>query len=250
MFEERKVMQTASIDLRSYSKEWPEERHAFVQIVVPLSGSMDIDVGGLQQRLSASKGVLINGNVKHTIVTSDNNRSLIVDLDERYVSDATLEKFSSKPFIDLTTRSSLVARHMRRSIHDGECDRSSTRLWAELLVGSFTDERVDAAARLMTLKTLIEIDPFQAWTVEQMALQAELSTSRLHALFLEYFDTTPHALLSEMRMKKICALLSNSGLPIAQIAARAGFSDQTALTRAMKKSLGTTPAAYRRNTNS
>ncbi|WP_296104398.1 AraC family transcriptional regulator [uncultured Agrobacterium sp.] len=243
-------MQAASVDLRSYSKEWPEERHAFVQIVVPLSGSMDIDVGGLQQRLSPSRAVLINGNVKHSIVTSDNNRSLIVDLNECYVPEATLAKFSNKPFIDLTSRSASVARHMRRSIHDGEYDRSATRLWAELLVGSFTDERMDVGARLLTLKALIEIDPFQNWTVEQMASQVELSASRLHALFLEYFEATPHALLSQSRMKKICALLSSSSLPIAEIAARAGFSDQTALTRAMKKLLGTTPAAYRRTMNS
>jgi AraC-like DNA-binding protein len=80
-----------------------------------------------------------------------------------------------------------------------------------------------------------------------MASEVEISTSRLHALFLDYFDARPHALLADIRMKKICALLSGSSLPIAEIATRAGFSDQTALTRAMKKSLGTTPAAYRRN---
>ncbi|WP_113260628.1 AraC family transcriptional regulator [Agrobacterium cavarae] len=240
-------MQTASVDLRSYSKEWPEERHAFVQIVVPLQGSMDIEVGGLQQRLSTSKAVLITGNIKHSIVTSDNNRSLIVDLDERYVPEATLERFCNRPFIDLTNRSSSIARHMRRSIHDGEHNSSSTRLWAELLVGSFTDEGADVASRLMTLKALIEIDPLQPWTVERMASEVEISTSRLHALSLDYFDATPHALLADVRMKKICALLSGSSLPIAEIATRAGFSDQTALTRAMKKSLGTTPAAYRRN---
>lgn len=239
-------MQAASVDLRSYSKEWPEERHAFVQIVVPLQGSMDMDVGGLQQRLSTSKAVLINGNTKHSIVTSDNNHSLIVDLDERHIPDATLETFCNQPFIDLTKRSASVARHMRRSIHDGECDSSSTRLWAELLVGSFTDNRADTASRLLTLKALIEIDPFKAWTVERMASEAEISASRLHALFLDYFDSTPHALVADVRMRKICALLAGSSLPIAEIAARAGFSDQTALTRAMKKSLGTTPSAYRR----
>ena len=42
------------------------------------------------------------------------------------------------------------------------------------------------------------------------------------------------------------AWLAQSALPIAEIALRAGFSEQSALTRAMRKECGQTPVAYRR----
>ena len=73
-----------------------------------------------------------------------------------------------------------------------------------------------------------------------------ISDSRLHALFLEEFGLPPHRWLAGLRMDKVCALLTNSTLPIAEIALQAGFSDQTALTRAMRNAVGETPAAYRR----
>ncbi|WHA39849.1 helix-turn-helix transcriptional regulator [Agrobacterium larrymoorei] len=240
-------MRLASADLRSYSSEKPPERHGFVQIVLPLSGHLEIDVRGLQENLSPTKGVLIQGNTPHSQRASGSNHSLIVDLDEELVPERTLETFASSPYIDLSRHSISLAHHMRFSLTNGDGDPEALRLWAELLVGSFIEEKPDMAARLLILKRMIEIDPFQPWTVEHMAAQTEISTSRLHTLFRDYFDATPHLWLADARMKKICALLSNSALPIAEIAQRAGFSDQTALTRAMKKSLGTTPAAYRRN---
>jgi AraC-like DNA-binding protein len=41
-------------------------------------------------------------------------------------------------------------------------------------------------------------------------------------------------------------LLSSTDLSIAELAYRLGYADQSALTRAMRKAIGLTPAAYRR----
>lgn len=87
---------------------------------------------------------------------------------------------------------------------------------------------------------------FFPWTIETLASCTAISDSRLHALFLEEFGLSPHRWLAELRLDKVCALLRQSTLPIAEIALRAGFSDQTALTRAMRNAMGETPAAYRR----
>jgi AraC-like DNA-binding protein len=79
-----------------------------------------------------------------------------------------------------------------------------------------------------------------------MARGAGVGVRRLHALFREEFDTTPHAWLLRQRLDSACAWLARDGHPIAQVALAAGFSDQSALTRAMRDTLGITPAAYRR----
>lgn len=239
-------MPLATADLRSYGPEKPPERHGFVQIVLPLSGQLDINVRGLQERLSPNRGVLIHGDTPHCQRAAGRNRSLIVDLDESLVPERTLDAFAVSPFIVLSQRTVMLARRMSATLCDEDGDAQAMRLWAELLVSSFTGERPDRPSRLLTLMRMIKTDPFQAWTVEEMAAQVEISTSRLHALFRDHCDTTPHLFLSKARMRKICALLSGSDMPLAQIAQRAGFSDQTALTRAMKTALGTTPAAYRR----
>lgn len=239
-------MQTVSVDLRSYRSETPSERHAFVQIVLPVAGHVEIDVCGLQNRLSPTKGVLVHRKISHTQMSTVANRSLIVDLDEQTVSAQILDRFSSNPFIELSARTNKLTRYMHDMMREGEQDAKAGQAWAPILIGSLMDENPDVISRVSVLKTLVEIDPFMPWSLERMANQAEISSSRLHAIFREQFDETPHLWLSDIRMKKICALLTDISLPIAQVADRAGFSDQTALTRAMKKAIGITPAAYRR----
>ena len=239
-------MKSVSVDLRSYGEERPKERHGFVQLVLPVAGQLEIDVCGLQETLSPSKGVLIHRDALHTQKSDGLNRSLIVDVDENSISAQLLDKFSSRPFIDLSQRTLRLVDYMRHVRHKGNDEVGTDALWASMLMESLANENPDVMSRLSALKALMEIDPFMPWSLERMADHADISVSRLHAIFREEFDETPHIWLSDTRMKKICALLAHSSLAIAEIADRAGFSDQTALTRAMKKMLGTTPAAYRR----
>ncbi|WP_229507913.1 helix-turn-helix transcriptional regulator [Massilia sp. Dwa41.01b] len=79
-----------------------------------------------------------------------------------------------------------------------------------------------------------------------MARVAHLSVSRLHALFREELDMSPHAWLLQRRLDFACRCLAASAWPIAEVALQAGFADQAGLTRAMRQHLDTTPATYRR----
>ncbi|KAA3509886.1 AraC family transcriptional regulator [Agrobacterium rosae] len=239
-------MQNVSVDLRSYRDETPNERHAFVQIVLPVAGQLEIDVCGRQDRLSPSRGVLVQKNASHTQKSAGLNRSLVVDLDEQMLSGQILDKFCSKPFIDLSPRTTRLTHYMSSLMQSGEKDAHACEAWVPILIASLADENPDVVSRLSVMKALVEIEPLMPWSLERMADHADISVSRLHAIFRERFDETPHSWLTDIRMKRICALLATSPLPIAEIADKAGFSDQTALTRAMRKTMGTTPAAYRR----
>ncbi|MCZ7448419.1 AraC family transcriptional regulator [Agrobacterium rhizogenes] len=240
-------MTVASADIRTYRQERPRERHGFVQIVLPVSGHLRIDVAGRQDELSTGRGVFIHRDAPHTQEATDINRSLVVDLDESAVSERTLEKFSRTPFLEIAPDTRQLIVYMRGLIGtDGRRD-DVAGLWAPLLVDSLADERADIRERLRWLGAVVRAEPFFLWTVGMLAACASISESRLHALFLEEFGLSPHRWLARLRMGKVCALLDDSSLPIAEIALLAGFSDQTALTRAMRNSVGETPAAYRRN---
>lgn len=237
----------ASVHLRSYSSELPKESHTFAQIVLPLAGSLELDVGGKQAPLNRSQGAFIHRDIRHTQQGLAKNRSLIVDVDQNSLSDLSLELLHSQVFIELAPTTVRLIDYMRRLIANQSTDASIIARWVPLLLDHISHRPVDATTRLSALKALVEIDPFQPWSVERMADQTGVSASRLHALFREQFDETPHAWLAATRMSKVCELLARSNVGLAEIAYRAGFSDQTALTRAMRNATGLTPAAYRRD---
>ncbi|MEW9523271.1 helix-turn-helix domain-containing protein [Agrobacterium radiobacter] len=240
-------MTAASADIRTYREERPKERHGFVQIVLPVSGRLLIDVAGRQDELSTGRGVFIHRDAPHTQEATASNHSLVVDIDESALPAQTLEKFARSPFLDIAQDTRQLIAYMRGIIGaDGRRD-DIAGLWAPLLIDSLADERTDIRQRLHRLAAVVRAEPFFPWTIGMLASCVTISDSRLHALFLEEFGLPPHRWLAGLRMDKVFALLDDSALPIAEIALRAGFSDQTALTRAMRNAVGETPAAYRRN---
>jgi AraC family transcriptional regulator len=78
-----------------------------------------------------------------------------------------------------------------------------------------------------------------------MARVAGLSVSQFSRQFKAAAGLAPHKFLLKMRVRQAELLLRTGSLPIAEIAARCGFSHQEHLTRVMRAHLGTTPGAVR-----
>ncbi len=67
----------------------------------------------------------------------------------------------------------------------------------------------------------------------------------LARVFRRHLDLSPGEYLRRARVRAAMKLLERTAEPLATIAVRAGFCDQSALTKAFHRELGTTPAAYR-----
>jgi len=83
-------------------------------------------------------------------------------------------------------------------------------------------------------------------TVESMARRANMSTRTFARRFVAVTGTTPHRWLQSQRARLAQHLLETTALPLAKIAAQAGFSDAQLLRLHFKRVVGTSPSAYRR----
>lgn len=238
----------ASFDLhmRSYSGEHAEERHDFAQLVLPYSGGLTLDVDGREGRITPGRAAFVGLDVRHSQAADRANRSLVLDLDPALVDPALRERLTRQPFVALPLPAVRLVEFMGLSVRDGAADARRTRLWAPLLLDALAPEDDRPRSRLAALLAAVEADPGASWTTAEMAARASVGVSRLHQLFRDEMDATPRGWLSEVRLRRACAWLGHSTWSIAEVAYRAGYSDQSALTRAMRKALGETPAAYRR----
>lgn len=80
-------------------------------------------------------------------------------------------------------------------------------------------------------------------TLGTLARFAGLSPFHLCRVFREGVGMTPHAYQTQVRVRRAKSLL-RAGLPIALVAAEAGFYDQAHLTRHFKGIVGLTPGRY------
>jgi AraC family transcriptional regulator len=79
-----------------------------------------------------------------------------------------------------------------------------------------------------------------------LAQLVNLSSSHFDALFKEHIGLAPHQYVLQQRIERAKMLLLRSNMSIAEVAAEAGFYDQSHLTRHMRRLLNVTPSILRR----
>lgn len=98
---------------------------------------------------------------------------------------------------------------------------------------------------LSTVIDFVEQHYAQRFTVADLARRAGLTVRTLERLFSRRFSMTPFAYVKRVRLNAACRMLSQSALPIAQIAADCGFCDQSYMTKEFGRLLRVTPQIYR-----
>jgi len=85
----------------------------------------------------------------------------------------------------------------------------------------------------------------QPINLAQLAAVASLSPFHFHREFKRSTGLTPGKYIFELRMEHAERLLSDSELPLAQVALQVGFADQSHFTAAFRRARSITPRAYR-----
>jgi AraC-like DNA-binding protein len=85
--------------------------------------------------------------------------------------------------------------------------------------------------------------------LKHVAEVCELSVGHFARAFKRTFRKPPHHWLTERRIDRATDLMMNSRLPLADIASRCGFGDQSALNRSFKRIHGVSPGIWRRRSS-
>jgi len=85
----------------------------------------------------------------------------------------------------------------------------------------------------------------QPINLPQLAAVASLSPFHFHREFKRSTGLTPGKYIFQLRIERAERLLSESNLPLAQVALQVGFADQSHFTAAFRRATSITPRAYR-----
>jgi AraC-like DNA-binding protein len=88
-------------------------------------------------------------------------------------------------------------------------------------------------------------DPTESWTVDRLARTVAMSRSTLADRFTTMVGMPPMQYLTLWRMQLASGLLS-TGSRVAEVAPSVGYDSEAAFSRAFKKVMGTSPAAWRK----
>lgn len=83
--------------------------------------------------------------------------------------------------------------------------------------------------------------------VESLLRAVPLSRSVLERRFSQILGISPKAEILRVRLSRVCRLLAESDLPLAEVAQKTGFEHPEYMSRLFKKKMGITPGEFRRN---
>lgn len=106
--------------------------------------------------------------------------------------------------------------------------------------------RLIGDARLARSTKAILDEPGRDWTLAQLADLSAMSRATFARRFAEVSATTPGALLLQVRMSRAADLLKRSQRSIADIGMELGYQSEAAFSKAFKRTLLRSPAAFRR----
>jgi AraC-like DNA-binding protein len=243
------------LSLRSYDGCERVHAHGFHQIVLPVAGrlEMQVGVGGsgmLDGHVETGRGVLVAAAVEHGFRAAGDNRFLVLDLAE---GDALLRACAPAPFFAIDDALGSLINYLAFDAGTDGLDpvmaHHALHLLRRALERRLQSLPTAVAPAAGTVAQAVEImrNRFaEPLTVEEIARAVGLAPSRFHELFRRGMGISPGRHLAALRLDFAEQLLREGTQPIAEVALASGFSDQSALTRSLRRERGVTPAAFRR----
>ncbi|KRW83173.1 AraC family transcriptional regulator [Marinobacter sp. P4B1] len=236
-----------------------QHHHEHHQIVVGVRGAAELSVDGVGSFLDTWKACLVPTEARHDYCGDHENHVLVINLDplSPVLDSPAHADYERMAGVFERPRTIQMDNRLQGLVQfaAGEFDRSPDneplhRHLAASILYSMADRIVDGQATRASrhsispdaIRRYIVDNLHRKITVQDLAREACLSTSRFHEVFREVSGITPHQFLIQTRLDQAVRLLSSTSLSVSEISYRTGFSSQSALTNALRKYKGTTPS--------
>lgn len=233
------------MSIRHYGAEGHAHSHDLPYFVLPLRGALEIEVEGRGALLDRTRAACVAAGARHAHANPNPNAFLVIELQPDEWDEAAVARLAQREYLQVTPEAGHLIDYMGHALARG-LKPTQAALWRPLLLDALLDGATPQRSRLAHLLAGLDDERALGWGVAQLAAHTHLSTSRLHALFRAELDTTPRAWLAQRRLDRARRWLAETRLPLAQVAQRAGYVDQSALSHAFRDATGLTPGAYRR----
>ncbi|MGE8499244.1 MAG: AraC family transcriptional regulator [Pseudomonas sp.] len=242
------------LTLRHYSHELISHSHAHAQLVFGLSGELQFEVAGLGSRVQRQVLAVVPPEAPHACGSRHGSQCLVLDVPSEHWltqhlgshADASRRLLEKPGAISLTpSQSQLVGWLAASPINDPVIAHQGAALLLASLANGQSIQVGNGRLPLAAIDAHIDQHAAHPLQVADLARLSGLSAARFHARFLEETGQTPMEYVRSRRLHLARHLLQSSHLAVGEIAARVGYSSQSAFTAALSRHFGTTPRALR-----
>jgi len=227
-------------EYRTYTETINTHQHAFVQLILPLQGVLNIKTDQKNLKLSDSQLFLLPVECNHTFWATQNNRFLVLDIPQVMLPGSSeLAKFPGGNTYEMDEKWKAIRLLLVNEMDmENGADSDVTMLLRYFQKFLIKEDRPDSV-------TYIQRHYNQDIKLEKLAQIEHYHVNYYCEWFKRTMHCTPLEYLKKVRIEHAKELLLGTNLNILQIAWEVGYAHHSSLTRAFKDIENITPQEYR-----
>ncbi|BBB24824.1 AraC family transcriptional regulator [Amphritea japonica] len=234
-----------TLDLRSYSAETNSHQHDYHQLVLPVSGLLDMTVGQYSGKVTSQHAAVVAAGENHGFAGSDDNCFVVAD-----IPDALAPEVERLPaFISLSPALIQYVCFLHQQLQQKNSASSQRQMLLLLiqLLHEQQDEPLNLDRRITTARNYLDNHYCEPVSLSYLSGIASLSPRQLSELFRKQLGMTPQQYLIEKRMQQAWQLLETGQLSIQQVAEAVGYTSLAAFSDRFRKHFDIPPSFFRRS---
>lgn len=230
-----------SLSIRSYTKQRRGHAHSYHQLVLPIQGTISIELAGYAGKVSVGECVVIQSGLQHHFMADEAARFIVADMQALPVNLATADYVVFPVTPPLLSFLYFIEKQLEYQVEQ-VVEESIFRLFYLLLEQQGfkqpVDPRISAAQAFITARLSANLP------ISELAKIACLSPTQFKKLFRQNLDISVHQYITGQRMEKAKALLTHTDLPVQLIAEQVGYNDVSAFSRRFAAWFGLSPRKF------
>lgn len=234
-----------TLDLRSYSDETRVHQHDYHQLVLPVEGTLSMNIEGREGEVARTEIALVSAGKDHQFSGSEQNCFVVADVPAALAPE--LERLPA--FINLDTALAQYVTFLHQQLLQHEANSSSQRQMLLLLIELLKErfgQAVKLDKRIEAVRSYLDLNYAQQISQSRLAGIANLSVRQLNEIFRRNLGMTPQQYLVEKRMQRAWQLLTQEELQVQQIAEQVGYASLAAFSDRFRRHFGHSPRHFRR----
>lgn len=230
-----------SLSIRSYTRQRRGHTHTYHQLVLPIQGTINIELSGYTGKVSVGECVVIQAGQQHYFKADEAARFIVADLNE-LPANLTINGYAvfcvTPPLLSFLF---FIEKQLEYQVDD-RLEQSVLAIFYQLLEQQGFTHPVDP--RIRSAQSYITERLCEPLEINLLAGVACLSPTQFKKLFKKHIGISAHQYITQQRMEKAKALLSHTDLPVQLVAEQVGYRDLSAFSRRFSRYFGLSPREF------
>ena len=231
------------LSIRSYRSQPVSHSHQYHQLVLPLRGTIDIQVENFSGKVAPRECVIVRSNQEHLFCADTKARFIVADMEqfpENIHGSKEIVFEINKPLFNylLFVESQLeyqVNLALERTMYEAFC----------LLLGEQTLQP-KRDPRISNVLMYVEQHLDEPLPISKLAGVAFLSPTQFKKTFKAELGVTAFQHITALRMEKAQALLTHTDYPMQIVGEKVGYRELSAFSRKFTQFFGFSPTKFKK----